>query len=122
MSLSYRQEHQLGRIRAGLCRSDPQLVAMFGIFGRLYPDQDVPGWEQLPGSQHRSHPAAAIAAVLIALATAVRALLAAASSVVIAMWRTRIRLSAVGGPGGRQAAPGKSRRSADGGSPGPGQS
>jgi hypothetical protein len=46
MSLTYRQRRQLDRIEAGLRRADPQLGAMFGIFGRLYPDQALPYWEQ----------------------------------------------------------------------------
>ncbi len=35
MSLSHRQQHQLHRIETGLLRSDPQLTAMLGVFGRL---------------------------------------------------------------------------------------
>ena len=48
MSLSYRQRRQLHRIEAGLRRADPHLGVMLGIFGRLYPDQEMPGWEQVP--------------------------------------------------------------------------
>ena len=48
MKLSYRQQRQLRLIEATVRRSDPQLGAMFGIFGRLYPGQDMPGAEQLP--------------------------------------------------------------------------
>jgi hypothetical protein len=48
MSLSYHQRRQLHRIEAGLRRADPQLGVMLGIFGRLYPDQEMPGWEQVP--------------------------------------------------------------------------
>jgi hypothetical protein len=48
MSLNYRQQHQLHRIEAGLRRSDPQLGGMFGMFGRLYPEPDLPAWEQQP--------------------------------------------------------------------------
>jgi hypothetical protein len=46
MNLNYRQQHQLRRIEAGLRRADPHLGAMFGIFGRLYPNQYMPAWEQ----------------------------------------------------------------------------
>ena len=45
--MSYRQHHQLRRIEAGLRRADPHLVAMLGIFGRLYPDEERPEWERV---------------------------------------------------------------------------
>ena len=48
MSLNYRQRRQLHRIEAGLRRADPDLGVMLGIFGKLYPDQEMPGWEQMP--------------------------------------------------------------------------
>ena len=41
-------DRQLHRIEAGLRRADPHLDVMFGIFGRLYQDQEIPGWEQVP--------------------------------------------------------------------------
>jgi hypothetical protein len=46
MSLNNRQRRQLRRIGTSLGRSDPHLGAMFSIFGRLYPEQDLPDWEQ----------------------------------------------------------------------------
>ena len=76
MNLNYRQQHQLRRIEAGLRRADPHLGAMFGIFGRLYPHQDMPAREQqprLPSSRNRipravrwifAAPAAAIGVLL----------------------------------------------------------
>jgi hypothetical protein len=48
MTLSYRQQRQLRLIEATVRRSDPHLGAMFGIFGRLYPGQHLPGEERLP--------------------------------------------------------------------------
>jgi len=36
MSLSYRQQRQLSSIEASVRRTDPDLGAMLGIFGRLY--------------------------------------------------------------------------------------
>jgi hypothetical protein len=42
------QRRQLRRIGTSLTRSDPHLDAMFSIFGRLYPEQDLPDWEQEP--------------------------------------------------------------------------
>jgi cation-transporting P-type ATPase E len=42
MSLSYRQEHQLRRIEARLCRTEPDLGAIFGVFGRLYTGEVMP--------------------------------------------------------------------------------
>ena len=55
MNLNYRQQHQLRRLEAGLRRADPHLGAMFGIFGRLYPHQVMPAWEQprVPSSRDR---------------------------------------------------------------------
>ena len=83
MSLSYRQENQLHHIEIGLRRSDRHLGAMFSIFGKLYPDQDIPPWEQVPpvsSSRDRLHRAAAwFAAALIATAAVISALLAAAA-------------------------------------------
>jgi hypothetical protein len=74
MSLSYRQQRQLRLIGAGLRRSDPHVGAMFGIFGRLYPDQDLPDWEQV--AQGRLRRAAAwIVTVFAAMAGAITVLL-----------------------------------------------
>ena len=42
MSLSHRQQHQLHRIETGLLRSDPQLAAMLGVFGRLSAGEAMP--------------------------------------------------------------------------------
>jgi hypothetical protein len=72
MSLKRHQEHELRVIEAGLCRSDPQLDGMFGMFGQLYPDQDMPAGEQVPASRKRSRPARWIGAVLTAMAAASR--------------------------------------------------
>ena len=70
MSISYRQRRQLHRIEPGLRRADPHLGVMLGIFGKLYPDQEMPGWEQMPqmpASQNRLRQAGArIVAVLAA--------------------------------------------------------
>jgi hypothetical protein len=67
-------DRQLHRIEAGLRRADPHLGVMLGIFGRLYPDQEMPGWEQmsqLPADRSRLRRAGArIVAVLAAAATA----------------------------------------------------
>jgi hypothetical protein len=94
MSLSYRQEHQLRRIEAGLCRPEPDLGAKFGVFGRLYTGEVMPAWEQLPSGQDRFQPAARIVAVLTAVAAAVGALLAAAVALVTARRRARTDPSA----------------------------
>ena len=48
MSLRNRQKEQLRRIASDLRRSDAHLSAMFNVFGKLYPDQDMPAWEQVP--------------------------------------------------------------------------
>jgi hypothetical protein len=71
MGLSYHQEHQLRRVEAGVCRSDPHLAAMFGLFGTLYADDGKPAWEQVAhqsASRSRLRQAAAwIVATLIAM-------------------------------------------------------
>ena len=41
MSTTHRQQRKLRRMAARLRRSDPDLDAMFGIFGRLYRDQEL---------------------------------------------------------------------------------
>jgi hypothetical protein len=89
MSLSYWQEHELRLIDAGLRRSDPRLGAMFGVFGRLYTEEDMPAREQVPSSQGRFQPAAWIAAVLDAAAAASCALLTVAFTLVVVMRRSR---------------------------------
>jgi hypothetical protein len=92
MSLSYRQENQLRRVEADLRRSDPHLGAMFSMFGKLYPDQDMPASEQEPpvtASQDCLNRAAAwIVAALIATAAAMSVLL---SAVAVAIPGCRIR-------------------------------
>lgn len=72
MSLNRHQEHELRVIEAGLCRSDPHLDGMFGMFGQLYPNQDMPAGEQGPAGQKRSRPARWIGAVLTAMAAVSR--------------------------------------------------
>jgi hypothetical protein len=73
MSFSYGQQRQLRLIGAGLRRSDPHMGAMFGIFDRLYPDQDMPDWEQV--AQGRLRRAAAwIVAAFAAMAVAITVL------------------------------------------------
>ncbi len=75
MRFSYRQQRQFRLIEAAVCRSDPHLGAMFGIFGRLYPGQDLPGAEQLPdrpAGQGRLRRAAAwLVAALTTVAVAI---------------------------------------------------
>ena len=92
MSLSYRQQNQLHRIEIGLRRSDGHLGVMFSIFGKLYPDQDMPPWEQLPrvpSSQDRLQRAGVwFVAALIATTAAISTLLAAVAAAT-AGWRTR---------------------------------
>ena len=92
MSLSYRQETQLRRVEVDLRRSDPHLGAMLSMFGKLYPDQDMPASEQappVPASQDRLHRAAAwIVAALIATAMAIGVLLSAVAGA-IAGWPIR---------------------------------
>ena len=91
MRLSYRQQRQLRLIEASVRRSDPHVGAMFGIFGRLYPDQDMPDWEQV--AQGRLRRAAAwIVAAVAAMAVAITVLLGKA--VTLAAPRRRARAQA----------------------------
>jgi hypothetical protein len=84
MSLSYHQETQLHRIEIDLRRSDRHLGAMFSIFGKLYPDQDKPSWEQVAqasSSRDRLLRAAArFAVAFIATAAVISALLVATAA------------------------------------------
>ena len=91
MSLSYRQQRQLRLIGAGLSRSDPHIGAMFGTFGRLYPDQDMPDWEQVTQGRLR-RAAARIVAAVAAMAVAITVLLGKA--VTLACPRRRARAQA----------------------------
>jgi hypothetical protein len=93
MSLNYRQRCQLHRIEAGLRRADPHLGVMLGIFGRLYPDREMPGWEQVPqvpASQSRLRRAGAwIVAVLAAAVVAIKFLIAKAATMAAPVRRAR---------------------------------
>jgi|SRR5580693_4114981 hypothetical protein len=94
MSLSYGQQRELRLIGAGLRRSDPHAGAMFGIFGRLYPDQDVPDWEQV--TQGRLRRAAAwMVAALAAMAVAITILLGKAVNLAAPRRRARAQAPAV---------------------------
>jgi hypothetical protein len=96
MSLSYRQQHRLRLVKAGLRRSDPLLCAMFGMFGRLSKGEGMPAWEQVPISPDRGRIAAGGLAVLAAIAAVFSAVLTAALVAVIAMRRPRGRPPASG--------------------------
>jgi hypothetical protein len=108
MSLSYRQERQLRLLEAGLIRSDPYLASIMGIFGGLYADQRMPGWEHMPRVPScRNGLARAVTWVVAALAAT-----AAAISILL-------NRGAGARPGvGRQRRP-QRRERADGGSPRP---
>ena len=83
MSPSHHQQHQLHRIETGPLRSDPQLTAMPGVFGRLSAGQAMPAWEQVPTRQQSIRQAASltvkativVAEALVLLLRAVLALL-----------------------------------------------
>jgi hypothetical protein len=96
MRLNYHQQRQLRLIEARLRRADPHLGSMLGIFGRLYPDQKMPGWEQVPQTrinQGRLRRAAAgIMAMLVAMVAAISVLLGQA--VIAASARLRHRVPA----------------------------
>ena len=60
MSLSPHHHHQLHLIEAGLLRSDPQLAARLGVFGRLCAGQAMPAWEQVSCRHDRIRQAASL--------------------------------------------------------------
>jgi hypothetical protein len=91
MSLSYRQQHRLRLIKAGLRRSDPLLCGMFSVFGRLYKGEGMPAWEQVPMRPDRGRIAAWGLAVLAVMAAVFSAVLTAALVAVTAMRRPRGR-------------------------------
>jgi hypothetical protein len=70
MSLSPHHQNQLHLIQADLLRSDPQLAARLGIFGRLGAGQAMPAWEQVPCRHDRIRQAAALIAETISVAAA----------------------------------------------------
>lgn len=103
MSLNYRQRCQLHQIEAGLRRTDPHLGAMLGIFGRLYPNQDMPSWEQVPqvpASQSCLRRAGAwIVAVLAAAVVAISVLICKAVTMAASARRARAHAPAAGREG-----------------------
>jgi hypothetical protein len=85
MSLSHYQEHQLHRIETGLLRSDPQLTAMLGIFGKLSAGEAMPAWDQVPTRQQSIRRAAALTVTAATVAAdAIGLLLRAVLTLVIA--------------------------------------
>jgi uncharacterized membrane protein YbhN (UPF0104 family) len=79
MIRSHHQQHQLQRIETGLLRSDPQLTAMLGIFGKLSAGQAMPAWEQVPATRRdRIRQTAALTVQAITLAAAAIGLLLSA--------------------------------------------
>ena len=85
MSLNRRQQHQLYRIESRLRRSEPHLLAMLTVFGRLSAGYPLPAWEQVPTRGDRIGQAATriaqaivvLTATVIVLTRAVLALIAA---------------------------------------------
>jgi hypothetical protein len=79
MIRSHHQQHQLQRIETGLLRSDPQLTAMLGIFGKFSTGQAMPAWEQVPATRRdRIRQAVALTMQAITLAAAAIGLLLSA--------------------------------------------
>jgi hypothetical protein len=98
MSLNYRQQRQLRYIEASVRQTDPHLGAMLGIFGRLYPEKDLPAWEREPREPARQsrlrRVGAWIVAALTAVTAAIEVLLGRAAAVATAGRRTRAQVSA----------------------------
>jgi len=92
MSLSRRQQHQLHHMETGLLRSDPQLTAMLGIFGKLSAGEVMPAWEQVPSRQHSIRQAASLTVkAIIVVAKALVLLLRAVLALVIVVAGPRRR-------------------------------
>lgn len=112
MSLNYRQQRQLRYIEASVRRTDPHLGAMLGIFGRLYPEKDLPAWEQElrePVRQSRLQRVGAwIVAALAAVIAAIEVLLGRAATVATAGRRARAQV-----PATRDADQGQNHRAPD---------
>ena len=90
MIRSHHQQHQLQRIETGLLRSDPQLTAMLGIFGKLSAGQAMPAWEQVPTTRRdRIRQAAALTMQAITLAAAAIGLLLSAVLALLIVVGTR---------------------------------
>ena len=109
MSLSHHHQNQLQLIEAGLLRSDPQLAARLGVFGRLCAGQAMPAWEQVSRRHDRIRQAAALIAETISVAAAaifllLRAVLALVAAVARAAAPGRPRTGANGHGPGRGAA------------------
>ncbi len=89
MSLSNHQRHQLYRIEAGLFRTDPQLAAMLGIFGKLSAAQAMPSWEEVPTRRDRIRQAVTLTAEAITfLGAAIGFLLSAILALLIVLVRS----------------------------------
>jgi hypothetical protein len=112
MSLNYRQQRQLRYIEASVRRTDPHLGAMLGLFGRLYPEKDLPAWEREPREPARQNRLGRVGAWIVAALTAVTAaievLLGRAATVVTAGRRTRAQVSAT-----RDVSEGQNHRAPD---------
>jgi hypothetical protein len=78
MGLNHHQRHQLHRIETSMLRSDPKLVEMLGVFGRLSAGQRLPSWEHVATRCERIRQAATLIVEAITLiAAAIRLLLGA---------------------------------------------
>lgn len=112
MSLNYRQQRQLRYIEASVRQTDPHLGAMLGIFGRLYPERDLPAWEQAlrePVRHSRLRRVGAwIVAALTAVIAAMEVLLGRAATVATAGRRARAQV-----PATRDADQGQDHREPD---------
>ena len=111
MSLNRRQRHQLHRMEARMLRSDPKLVEMLGVFGRLSAGEVMPAREQMP-ARHQS--------IRQAAALIVKAITIVAAAIVLLFRAVLALVIAVAGPrhSRRRPAPGPERarrvREADG--------
>jgi hypothetical protein len=112
MSLNYHEQRQLRFIEASVRRTDPHLGAMLGIFGKLYPEKDLPAWEREPREPARQNRLRRVGAWIVAALTAVTAaielLLSRAAAVVTAGRRTRAQV-----PVTRNTGQGRNHRAPD---------
>ena len=102
MSLNRRQRHQLHRMEARMLRSDPKLVEMLGVFGRLSAGEVMPAREQMP-ARHQS--------IRQAAALIVKAITIVAAAIVLLFRAVLALVIAVAGPrhSRRRPAPGPER-------------
>ena len=94
MSRRPAEDRALTAIGHALCASDQQLAALFALFGWLYRDEEMPGWERRRA--HRWGLAGAVLPVLVQFGLAALAAGWQAAARVAARARREVRHAASG--------------------------